>query len=366
PQTVFRDGYETSLTGRMLLLSPAVWNGVSTAGTARDMARRQLTVTVNTTIHETVAAFIDLLRLATLTELQERHLEQARENEALARRLFEVGRYSEADVLRWNVEVAQRNSELYEQRRGVRMAALALENLMNVEPRGTTRPAPGLPPRLRDEIDRFRNMSDESWERFLARSLEDVVAGNPQLLVLEATERLAELDHRGSLTNFLPSVVVSGSYGWQNNDTVELDGEKAWSVTAALSMPVFTSLDNFSERQRTKARLRETRAGVADGRRQLLLSAEAARSAILSSTAQLDLAEAGLASARRSYEIQDNRYRLGRLSNLEWVDANLALQDAEQRRTSAYYDLVLAIADYYQSRGEMTSLLRSGSGEEGR
>ncbi|MBD3334869.1 MAG: hypothetical protein GF355_05085, partial [Candidatus Eisenbacteria bacterium] len=215
PQTVFRDGYETSLTGRMLLLSPAVWNGVSTAGTARDMARRQLTVTVNTTIHETVAAFIDLLRLATLTELQERHLEQARENEALARRLFEVGRYSEADVLRWNVEVAKRNSELYEQRRGVRLAALALENLMNVEPRGTTRPAPELPPRLSAEIDRFRNMSDESWERFLSRPLEDVVAGNPQLLVLEATERLAELDHRGSLTNFLPSVVVSGSYGWQ-------------------------------------------------------------------------------------------------------------------------------------------------------
>ncbi len=52
-----------------------------------------------------------------------------------------------------------------------------------------------------------------------------------------------------------------------------------------------------------------------------------------------------------------NRFTLGHLSNLEWIDANLTLQNAEQTHTSVYYDLVLAIADYYQVSGQIDVLL---------
>jgi outer membrane protein TolC len=45
------------------------------------------------------------------------------------------------------------------------------------------------------------------------------------------------------------------------------------------------------------------------------------------------------------------------LTNLEWIDAHVALQAAEQAHTSAYHDLVQAIADYYQSMGRVLELL---------
>jgi len=89
-----------------------------------------------------------------------------------------------------------------------------------------------------------------------------------------------------------------------------------------------------------------------------MLGAEAARSAIRSSAAQLQLAKVSLRSASRSHEIQQNNFTLGRLSNLEWIDANLALQAAEQSYTSAYYDLVIAIADYHESRGDIPALVQ--------
>lgn len=357
PQTVFRNGYETSISAQLLLLNPALWNGVSLAGAARELAAEEVASTVNATIHQTLTAFIELLRLRSLAALQRQHVAQAEENVALAERLYDVGRYAEADVLRWRVEAAQQKDALYEQQRGVRVAAVTLENLIGADPSGRVRPARDLPPRLQAEIEAFLALEERDWERLLARPLEEIVAAHPRLRILNETARLAELEHRQSLTNFLPSIAVIGSYGWQNNDTIELDGDKAWSVSAALSVPLFTSFNNYAERQRTKSRLLETRANIGEARRGVLLAAEAARSAIRSSAAQYELATASLASARRSHEIQRNQYTLGRLSNLEWIDANLALQSAEQAHTSAYYDLVIAIADYYEARGEIRHLL---------
>ena len=358
PQAVFRDGYETSITGQLMLLTPVVWNGVSIAGTSKELAKQELTLAINATLHETLIAFVELLRMDSLAGLQEDHLRQAEENAALADRLYKVGRYAEADVLRWQVEVAQQKGALYDQQRGVRVAALTLENLIGAEPRGNTRPTETLPAKLEQEIGRFREMNDQTWEGFLASSLEEVIADHPQQAILASTERLAELQHRQSLVNFLPSIAVTGSYGWQNNNTLDLDGEKAWSVSAGLSMPLFTSLGNYSERERTKYALLETRETIESGRRGLMLGAEAARSAIRSSAAQLQLAKVSLRSASRSHEIQQNNFTLGRLSNLEWIDANLALQAAEQSYTSAYYDLVIAIADYHESRGDIPALVQ--------
>lgn len=357
PQTVFRDGYETSINGQLLLFNPALWNGVSLANASRNLAAWQVEAAARETIHQTLTSFMEMLRLSSLTQLQEQYVEQAQDNLALAERLLGVGRYAEADVLRWKVEEARQSGLLYQQQNATKVAALSLENLIGEPPLGKITVDSELPARLEREIEQFRTMSDTGWEQFMQDSLELIIAGNPEQRILDLTERLAELEHRQSLAAFLPSVTIAGGYGWQNNDTWELDGDKAWSLTAALSIPIFTSLSNYSGRQVTKGKLLQTRETIIDGRRGLILAAEAARSDIRNSAAQLRLAEASLASARRNHEMMKNRFTLGHLSNLEWIDANLTLQNAEQTLTSAYYDLVIAIANYYQAKGQIDILL---------
>jgi outer membrane protein TolC len=366
PQTVFRDGYETSISAQVLLLNPSLLNGVSLAGTSKELAAAELESTVQETIHSTLTAFLELLRIRSLTELQEQHLEQAHKNVALAERLLAVGRYAEADVLRWRVEEARQNGLLYSQRSAQIVAALSLENLIGAEPLGEIVPESELPDQLVTEIERFRNLGETDWEEFMQMPLESLIAGNPQQRLLDLSERVAELEHRQSLAAFMPSVTIGGAYGWQNNDTFELDGDKAWAVTAALSVPVFTSGANYSGRQVTKHKLLQTREVVRGGHRELLLGGEAARTGIRNHTAQLALAEVNRENARRNHEIMENNFRLGRLTNLEWIDANLALQEAEETHTSAYYDLVLAIADYLYAIGRIDLLLLNDPNEQQR
>jgi|GEM_PF-3693515 len=359
PQSVFRNGYETSISGRLLLLNPAVWNGVSLAGASKDLAAGEVQTAIRSTVHQTLRSFVALLRLQSLVRLQEEHVDQAVRNTEQAERLFRVGKYSEADVLRWRVEEAQQSGILTETRQGLKVSALTLENLIGVDPTASISPDSVLPDAIRREMSRYRSMNEDAWEEFLAHPLMDVVELNPQLTVMEQSKRLAKLQHRQSLTAFMPSLTVAGSYGWQNNDTPDLDGDKTWAVSATVSLPLFTSFSNYSGYQTTKFQMKQTAETVEDARRSLLLGAEAARTAIRTAVSQLRLAETSLESARRGFEIQENAFKLGRLSNLEWIDANLALRSAEQSHTTSYYDLVLAIIDYYEFTGEILSLLEA-------
>lgn len=357
PQTVFRDGYQTSLTAQVLLFNPAVLNGVGLAGSARALAAGQMHAAVRSTVHQTVRAYIEVLKMQALHSLQEEHADQASRNLAQAERLAAVGRYGEAEVLRWRVEEAQQRSLLAETARGLRLAALALENLTGATLSGQTRADSALPPALLGSIGHFRALDAEGWQQFELRSPEEIILANPELEVLRATQSLAKREHWQSVASFLPSLSIAVSYGWQNNDTPRLDGDRAWAVTAAVSVPVFTSLSNYSRYQSTRAKLSQTKETLRDARRGLALAAEAARTAIHTAAARLTLAEVARASALRGFQIQQNQFALGRLGNLEWIDANLALRAAEQSYRTSYYDLILAIADYSHATGEILSLV---------
>jgi OMF family outer membrane factor len=357
PQTVFRHGYETAVTGQLLLLNPAIWNGVSLAGASKDLAANEVRARIRSTIHQTLRAYLELLELHSLVRVQEQHVLQARRNTEQAERLFHVGRYGEADVLRWRVAESRQQGALTDTRRALRVATLTLENLMGAPPEASLVPDSTLTGRLQHEVERFRAMDETQWEAFNNLPLEGIVAGNPQLRILEDTERLSTLEHRQSLTAFLPSITVAGSYGWQNNDTPRLDGDRTWAVTASVSVPVFTSFGNYSGYKTTKHELLQTRESVRDAHRRILLSAEVARTALRSTCAQLRLAETSLHSARRGFEIQERNFALGRLDNLEWIDANLSLRSAEQEHTSSYYSVLLAVVDYHHTTGEVLALL---------
>ena len=140
PQTVFRDGYETAITGQLLLLNPSVWNGAALAGASRDLAEDELHDAMQSTVHRTLRAYLELLKLHSLVRVQGQHVAQATRSTAQAERLFDVGRYSEADVLRWRVEEAQQQGMLEETRRALRMATLALENLIGAQEEKLLRP----------------------------------------------------------------------------------------------------------------------------------------------------------------------------------------------------------------------------------
>jgi len=357
PQTIFRDGFETQITAEMLLFHPQVWNGMSQASSARNIAAWQEVATIQETVHQTLRSCLDLLKTKSLLEIRQKHLEQARDNTALAERLFDVGRYSEADILQWRVEEMRQQGLLTQGKSDRSILAMNLENLMGANPTGLIELDAELPIKISGQIEYFRELGPTGWEFFLQQPLAQIIADNPNLEILAGSLNMADLEHRRSKYNYVPSISLNGSYGWQHNDSIDLDGDKTWSANVTFSLPLFTSFSNYSELQMTKHKVLQTQQENEEAQRALILSGEVARTAIHSNSELLQLAETSLESSKRNLEIMHSNYTLGRLTNLEWIQANLNVQQAEQVYSSAYFDLAIAITDYFQAQGKIAELI---------
>ncbi len=169
-----------------------------------------------------------------------------------------------------------------------------------------------------------------------------------QVRQLAENVRIQESSFRIARAQRLPAVVLSTLYGRTGYPTTMgniprwNDFFPNWTVTAAVSVPLFTGWRITGEEMEARANLQEAR----ESYQQIKELAELdARSAI----AELEQAQAAwLASqgtseqAARAYTIAEVRYREGISTQLELSQSRLLLQEAEANRAYAARNLLVA------------------------
>ncbi|HEX2716835.1 MAG TPA: TolC family protein [Gemmatimonadaceae bacterium] len=182
------------------------------------------------------------------------------------------------------------------------------------------------------------------------RSADTTVESRAQVRQLAENVRIQESAFRIARAQRLPAVVLSTQYGrtgypkTMGNIPRWNDFFPNWTVTAAVSVPVFTGGRITGEEMEARANLEEAR----ESHQQIRELAELdARSAI----AELEQAQAAwLASqgtseqAARAYTIAEVRYREGISTQLELSQSRLLLQEAEANRAYAARNLLVARA----------------------
>ncbi len=350
PQTVFENGYQSSLSASWNVFNPMLWSARSIAAAAEGTAAIGLLSERESAMHSAATAFLDLLKAQALSDLQGRQLERARKNLEQARRLFKVGRYAEAEVLRWQVEVLKQRSLLEQQATARTIASLNLEKAIGRPATGTTEADTTLPPRLLEFAEKCLEAGG------IPEGVRGRQAEPPAVRAAAASVELARRQVRQSILGAFPLLSISASYGWQNNDTVWLDGERTWSITAAFTWPVLDGGTTWTSAKAAKERLAEAEARLQQARVEAQAAEEAARRAVASQVQQVLLAREALKSARRNYTTALHRLEVGQLGNIEWLDATLTFSAAEITATTSWYDLLAAIADFYFATGRMADV----------
>ncbi len=80
---------------------------------------------------DAATAYLDVLRLRTVADVQRSNLYRSLSNLEVARLREGVGTASRADVYRWQSEVATARQDLIEAETQVRVASLALKRILN-------------------------------------------------------------------------------------------------------------------------------------------------------------------------------------------------------------------------------------------
>ncbi|MBN2797950.1 MAG: TolC family protein [Deltaproteobacteria bacterium] len=327
----------SALTAKM---SVDLW-GAGTLGwaAARDdlaASEADLRATSATLLAAAVGAYLDLVAATEQRAFLEEQIQAGEELLLLVQRRYDGAQASSLDVLQQRQSLASSRAALPTLRLAERQARLNLGALLGRAPDAELpSPAQTLP-----ELP--------SWDP--AQEEQDLLRSRPDL---RAARERAEAAHRRRLQaerNFLPTLAISGSAGWQYSDMGELRSQDTWSAGGAFSVPLMQmgaihaqrsqamALETAAEEQLRKATL-EAEAGLASARSREALLGERAEAVALQREAarlaydqSLELYLAGLA-----------RYSEVLMARNAWQAAELSLVSARRDRLSARIALHAAV-----------------------
>ena len=309
--------------------------------------------------------------------------EQAEANLAEVRHRYGQGIAAEFDLLRAQVQAANLRPPLIEARNGYKRALEQLKHVIGLdsdegvevsgdlktiaaglarEMSGLTHGAGGVP---RGGSDASPN-TDLAWLTQLDVGVEQAVAlataERPEIRSIDFGAALLEQQIAVARGDRKPAVALFGSYGlqWLMPDEWRMKGEDvqdSWATGISLNFPLFDggrSRAKVDQGRIGLLQLQAQRRKLVDGVRlqvkNALLDLQEAREKILAQQQVIGQAERGLS-------IADVRYRNGMSTQLEVLDAQLALTTARLQYVRALHDYALAVVslEYAIGRTETQS-----------
>lgn len=336
--------------GLELSLSQALYTGGALSGSYRisklnraiaeaDLGRLEADVALNV-----IRVFYAYLLARESVSVAEEAILTAEEFLRVVRARYDAGEASDFEVMRAEVEVSNLQPAIIIARNAVAQAGLSLRNAMGM----------GL-----DRDVAFQGSFDETLGDAADPGLEAAVARGlemrPELRIVRAQAEIAEQNLTIAKAGRLPTFAVTAAYDL-SSDEISVDGD-AWDDTYAgylvMSLPVF---DGFKTRSRiagSRAQIKQAaisveslREGIELEVRSSLLAVGAAREQLKSQGKAVEVAAEGL-------RISNERYVQGFATNLEVMDAQLALRRARYSRLQALHELNLESAKLARATGTL-------------
>lgn len=204
---------------------------------------------------------------------------------------------------------------------------------------------------------RFRLTSVASFEPLQApdanAAVAEALSTRPDYRAAQASERAAELLVSGAKAERLPTVALTGNYGTIGHEINS--NHPIFQIGANIQLPIFAGGQMRADRVRADAELRDARSRLADLRAQIDVETRSALLDLDSNQAQVEVSRNARSLANRELELAQDRFKAGVADNLEVVEAQQAVADADERYIASLYQYNVAKAQLAQALGVAVS-----------
>lgn len=280
-------------------------------------------------------AYFTALLAAEVVEINETAVSLTEEAARVARAGHEQGTVSRFDLLRAEVELANREAPLVEARNNLDQALITLKRRIGVEPGA--------------EIALVDDLSAVEMPGTLEEQLGGMRRASPELAALE--HQAAALRHNLNLQRAerWPVFQLTGSFTlqseWSNDFVPETDYiARSAAVGVSFNIPIFDGLETKGRIGRARADLRAAELEVERVSREKDLLVRSAWLSLENALAALEGREESVRLAEEAYRLALVRLRNGLATPLERLDAELALTTARGQRAEALYACNVALA----------------------
>jgi len=312
------------------------------AGLFSQVSREASRLTRDQVILNVRRAFYTVLLSETVVDVFRETLAQTRAHVDNVQKKYKHGVAAEFDLLRSEVNLAEAKAALLEAQNNMKLAKSALKNAIGLPLDKTLKVVGTLA---------YQPLPEEEVARLSAEALQR----RPELQQLNLQLEMAHLNVAIQKGQHLPSLSLIGNYQLQGQSADLRFGalERSTSFTTGLNLQfdLFNGFATSARIQQAQAEANELLHRVDEITRGIRLEIEQARLRMTAAQERIAARQKSLQQARKAHAIAEVRYDSGVGTQLELVDARLALNRTRTNYLQAIYDYNIALFDWQKAVG---------------
>ena len=290
-------------------------------------AEQQLTAAERQQAQEAAVGYFRVLQAKSNLETAQQSVEQLKSQADRIRALVEAGSAQRQQKLRIEVALASARQEVSRARSDLKMARSNLAVTLGRSP---------------DDDVTVQDVSSAGMPRMegeLDAKLDAAMKRRPELRRLELESRRAETATDATRGQFLPQLVGLAQY--KHTAGQGLTGQDTLFVGASLEWDFLQWGRRFFEVDSSQARRIKVDSSLTQTRRQLRLQVRQAWYDLEASLESYRVAERAVAQAEEAYRVESARFKAGKATPTELLDAQSALTEAKNNRNAARYQTLI-------------------------
>jgi outer membrane protein TolC len=200
-------------------------------------------------------------------------------------------------------------------------------------------------------------LTDIKIENFLVNQTVVNYNDRPEYSILQTQKHLQELDFKNAKAGALPTVSLSGNYGYNgtgNNFTFSDGvGFDISAVSLNMNIPIFDGNARKYKMAQKKQLLEKTNNTFKFLESSITLQVTQANTMLKNSIESLNSQKRNMELAKEVVRVTKAKYQQGLGSNLEVVNAESSLKEAQTNYFTSLYDLLIAKVDLDKALGKL-------------
>lgn len=289
-----------------------------------------LVTTVRTGLaFQTIQAFYAILFLQESVGVQDQELAALHQHLDVNQKRVEGGSATEFEVMTTRVRLAAAETRRIDLLSALRNQQLTLMRLLG-------QPTDSLPP-LKGNFDLIPVTLRE--DSLTVKAFEH----RSELAATRDARRTADLQHRLATLEDYPSLSMNLQYGFKNGYIPNLDVLRGnWVAGVLLQFPIFNGFRTRSREEETAAMSKSAEANQLVVERTVMLEVQEALEGVRSASAKVGTSNAQVQQAANAVRNARVQYEAGAATNLDLLDAETSLAQAQLAQLSAVYQYTLS------------------------
>ncbi len=328
-----KNNFEAKAELTQILFSSAVFTGIGASEDYYNLAKEQLKSTVNITVFNVKKTFYGVLLAQEAYDILNESYENAKQNLSNVKAFYEQGLAAEYDKMQAEIKVENIRPQLLDAENSLKNAKNGLKMIIGVD--------------IESDLSLIGqlNYSDNKIADYIdlkSTALED----NFDIRSLRSKANLDQAQIELAESEYWPTLALfaNASYNGQSDDFDFLTYSSA-IVGLNLSINIYNGGRTFHKKQQQEISKMQTETQIHQIKEYLSMDIKTKLNEIEKVKSSLEAQERNVKLAEKAYTMSEVRYKEGAGSQLEVLNADIALKQAKTNRLKSVYEYITALAE---------------------